>query len=170
MNYGLRVSTKGWSVQPDAADDPRRNQPVVKTRAREVPLSPALLDVTRNYILELRATRSQSRKHEFLFVAESGAPLSMPALAKVFAVLRAKTPDLPADLTPHVLRHTWNDRFSEEMDHNKVPEDTERKARSYLMGWSETSGTAAIYTRRHVREKAKRVSLDLQERIHRGKV
>ncbi len=158
------------SRRPDAADEPRRNQPVVKTRAREVPLSPVLLDATRSYILELRAVRPQARKHEFLFVAESGAPLSIPALAKVFAVLRAKIPDLPADLTPHVLRHTWNDRFSEEMDHNKVPEDTERKARSYLMGWSETSGTAAAYTRRHVREKAKRVSLDLQARMHRGKV
>lgn len=158
------------SRRPDAADDPRRNQPVVKTRGREVPLSPVLLDATRSYILELRAVRPPARKHEFLFVAESGAPLSMPALAKVFAVLRAKIPDLPADLTPHVLRHTWNDRFSEEMDHNKVPEDTERKARSYLMGWSETSGTAAAYTRRHVREKAKRVSLDLQARMHTGKV
>jgi integrase len=158
------------SRRPDAADDPRRNQPVVKTRARDLPLSPVLLDATRNYVLELRAARAQSRKHEFLFVAESGAPLSMPALAKVFAVLRAKVPDLPADLSPHVLRHTWNDRFSEEMDYNKVPEDTERKARSYLMGWSETSGTAAVYTRRHVREKAKRVSLDLQARMHGGKV
>jgi len=158
------------SRRPDAPDDPRRNQPVVKTRARELPLSPVLLDATRHYIVELRAARPQARKHEFLFVAASGAPLSMPALAKVFTVLRAKIPDLPDDLTPHVLRHTWNDRFSEEMDHNKVPEDTERKARSYLMGWSETSGTAAVYTRRHVREKAKRVSLDLQEYMHRGKV
>tara|TARA_R110000851_G_scaffold65260_1_gene148256 strand:- start:459 stop:632 length:174 start_codon:yes stop_codon:yes gene_type:complete len=56
------------------------------------------------------------------------------------------------------------------MDQNKVPEETERKARSYLMGWSETSGTAAVYTRRHVREKAKRVSLDLQERVLGDKV
>jgi len=158
------------SRRPDAPDDPRRSQPVVKTRAREVPLSPVLLDATRNYIVELRAARPQARKHEFLFVSASGAPLSMPGLAKVFTVLRAKVPDLPDDLTPHVLRHTWNDRFSEEMDRNKVPEDTERKARAYLMGWSEMSGTAAAYTRRHVREKAKRVSLDLQERIHGGKV
>lgn len=156
--------------RPDAPDDPRRNQPVVKTRAREVPLSPVLLDTTRSYIVELRAARPKARKHEFLFVAASGAPLSMPGLAKVFTVLRAKVPDLPKNLSPHVLRHSWNDRFSEEMDRNKVPEDTERKARAYLMGWSEMSGTAAAYTRRHVREKAKRVSLELQERMHGGKL
>lgn len=158
------------SRRPDDLDDPRRVQPVVKTRAREVPLSPGLLDMTRQYVVELRGARPQARKHDFLFVAESGAPLSMSGLAKIFKVLRAKIPDLPADLTPHLLRHTWNDRFSEEMDQNKVPEETERKARSYLMGWSETSGTAAVYTRRHVREKAKRVSLDLQERMLRDKV
>ncbi|WP_157883293.1 tyrosine-type recombinase/integrase [Pseudomonas sp. ATCC 13867] len=155
--------------RPDALDDPRRSQPVVKTRARELPLSQVLLDATRNYIVELRSSRPQARKHEFLFVAASGAPLSMPAFAKVFTVLRSKIPDLPDDLTPHTLRHTWNDRFSEEMDHNKVSEDTERKARSYLMGWSETSGTAVVYTRRHVREKAKQVSLDLQESMRGGK-
>tara|TARA_R110002074_G_scaffold67567_2_gene158917 strand:+ start:5507 stop:5890 length:384 start_codon:yes stop_codon:yes gene_type:complete len=126
--------------------------------------------MTRQYVVELRGARPQARKHDFLFVAESGAPLSMSGLAKIFKVLRANIPDLPADLTPHLLRHTWNDRFSEEMDQNKVPEETERKARSYLMGWSETSGTAAVYTRRHVREKAKRVSLDLQERVLGDKV
>jgi integrase len=152
--------------RPDDAGDPRRNQPTVKTRARELPISPGLLEATRDYVINVRASLPKARRHEFLFVAsDTGAPLSMSALAKVFAVLRAKVPQLPDDLTPHVLRHTWNDRFSEEMDQRKVEEATERKARSYLMGWSETSGTAATYTRRHVREKAKRVSLELQERL-----
>ncbi|RFQ11346.1 site-specific integrase, partial [Pseudomonas sp. ATCC 13867] len=41
--------------RPDALDDPRRSQPVVKTRARELPLSQVLLDATRNYIVELRS-------------------------------------------------------------------------------------------------------------------
>jgi hypothetical protein len=51
------------------------------------------------------------------------------------------------------------------MDANKVGEDAEKKARSYLMGWSETSGTAATYTRRHIRKKAQEVSLQLQKNI-----
>jgi hypothetical protein len=31
------------------------------------------------------------------------------------------------------------------------------------MGWSETSGTAATYTRRHIRKKAQKVSLAMQK-------
>lgn len=152
--------------RPDDPKDPRRNQPVVKTRGRELPMSVSNLDATRHYVINVRGALPGARTHDYLFVAaDTGAPLSMPALAKIFRVLRSKIADLPRDLSPHVLRHTWNDRFSEEMDGNKVPEETERKARSYLMGWSETSGTAATYTRRHVREQAKRVSLELQEKM-----
>jgi integrase len=86
-------------------------------------------------------------------------------LNKVFVVLRRKCPDLPDDLAPHVCRHTWNDKFSEDMDKAKVSEETEKKMRSRLMGWSETSGTAATYTRRHVQRKAREASLALQKKI-----
>lgn len=157
--------------RPDAPDDPRRNQPAVKTRGRDLPVSTGLIDATRSYVMNYRAGLPAARKHGYLFVASgSGAPLSMAGLAKVFAVLRTKVAGLPQELSPHVLRHTWNDRFSEEMDRQKVPEETERKARSYLMGWSETSGTAATYTKRHTREKARRISLELQEQMltHKG--
>ena len=64
-----------------------------------------------------------------------------------------------------VLRHTWNDFYSEEMDKNRVGEEQEKKTRSYLMGWSETSGTAATYTRRHIRKKAQAASLQLQKNL-----
>ena len=36
-----------------------------------------------------------------------------------------------------------------------------------MMGWSETSGTAATYTRRHIRKKAQAASLELQKNIMR---
>lgn len=158
------------SRRPDDPADPRRYQPVVKTRGRELPLSAATLDATRQYIIDVRGALAGARRHEYLFVTTgSGAPLSMPALAKIFRVLRSRIPELPENLSPHVLRHTWNDRFSEEMDQKDVSEETEKKARSYLMGWSETSGAAGTYTRRHVREHAKRASLALQEKMLRKK-
>jgi integrase len=168
---GVRISDidfkKGTVIVARRADDPsdpRRFQPNAKTRAREIPLSPGLLDMTRNYIIEHRATLPGARKHNFLFVStNAGAPLSIPAVNKIFNILKMKCPDLPRELCPHVLRHTWNDRFSEEMDKNQVAEETEKKTRSYLMGWSETSGTAATYTRRHIRKKAQKVSLAMQK-------
>jgi hypothetical protein len=41
----------------------------------------------------------------------------------------------------------------------------ENKMRSRLMGWSETSKTAATYTRRHVKRKADAGMLELQKKM-----
>lgn len=170
---GVRVSDidfrKGTVIVARRADDPtdpRKVQPNVKTRAREIPLSQLLQDKTNAYVVKYRSALQAARKHRFLFIAsDSGAPLSIPSFAKIFNVLRAKSPGLPRNLFAHLLRHTWNDRFSEEMDKRGVSEETEKKTRSYLMGWSETSGSAATYTRRHVRKKAQEASLRMQERM-----
>ena len=170
---GVRISDvdfrKGSVTIARRADDPtdpRKDQPNVKTRAREIPLSQLLQDKTSAYVVKDRSALPAARKHDFLFVAsDSGAPLSIPSFAKIFNVLRAKCPTLPRNLFAHLLRHTWNDRFSEEMDKRGVAEETEKKTRSYLMGWSETSGTAATYTRRHVRKKAQEASLKMQTDI-----
>ena len=166
----FRQSTVTVARRADDISDPRRNQPKVKTRGREIPISTALLDKTNAYIMNLRAGIHGARKHDFLFVSEDkGLPMSVPSLAKIFNVLRNKCPDLPKNIFPHIFRHTWNDRFSEEMDAKRVGAETEKKARSFLMGWSETSGTAATYTRRHIKKKAAKASLQLQESLMRVK-
>lgn len=165
-DLNFRESTVVVVRRADDLSDPRTNQPKVKTRGREIPLSTGLLDKTNAYIMNKRSAIRGARKHEFLFVAsDSGVPLSIPSLNKIFTVLKKKFPELANQLFPHILRHTWNDIFSEEMDKNRVGEEQEKKARSYLMGWSETSGTAATYTRRHVRKKAQAASLQLQKNI-----
>jgi len=162
----FRDSTVTVVRRADNPDDPRKNQPKVKTKGREIPVSSSLLDKTNAYIMKHRSAIRGARKHDFLFVAtDTGAPLSIPSLNKIFNVLRQKCPDIPGHVFPHIFRHTWNDRFSEEMDANKVGEEAEKKARSYLMGWSETSGTAATYTRRHIRKRAQEASLQLQKNI-----
>lgn len=173
---GVRVSDidfrKGTVVIARRADDkgdPRKRQPNAKTKAREIPLSSDLLERSSKYVIDFRGKLSGARKHGFLFVAsDSGAPLSIPAFSKIFVVLRDKCKNLPRNLFAHLLRHTWNDRFSEEMDRRGTAEETEKKTRSYLMGWSETSGTAATYTRRHIRKKAEEASLAMQGQILNG--
>ena len=155
----------------DDPDDPRRHQPQTKTRARVLPLSDALLAETQAYILNHRSALPQAKKHPFLFVASrTGQPLSQAAIGKLFNELREKCPSLPEMLTPHVLRFTWNDAFSKKMEEAGVPPEKEEQARIYLMGWSPTSNMAAVYTRRYVRNKAKEVSLGLQDKfVNRGK-
>lgn len=150
----------------DDSVDPRRQQPNTKTNARLLMLDEELTELTRKYVMAERRAIRGARRHEFLFVANgSGAPLTMAALNKVFVTLRARVPELPKDLSPHVLRHTWNDKFSELMDAKRVPEETEKKLRATLMGWSENSPTASIYTRRHIRRRAQEASIDLQRQM-----
>lgn len=150
----------------DDIADPRLKQPVVKTLDRLFPLDRALSEKLHDYILNDRAKVDGANKHEFLFVTYKagpfcGAPLSSAAVYKVVNRLRTNVAEL-SGLTPHSLRHTWNDMFSEKMDELKVPEAEEEKIRSRLMGWAEGSGTSAIYTQRHIDRKANEASLLLQ--------
>jgi len=150
----------------DDPDDPRRYQPQTKTRARVLPVSGTLLAETQTYILNYRSALPRAKKHAFLFVASrTGQPMTLAAVGKLFSELRERCPSLPEGLSGHVLRHTWNDAFSKKMDEAGVTPENERQARSYLMGWSPTSDTAAVYTRRYVRNKAKEVSLGLQDQL-----
>ncbi|MCW0453842.1 tyrosine-type recombinase/integrase [Xanthomonas sacchari] len=150
----------------DDPDDPRRNQPQTKTRARVLQVQHELLAQTQAYILDHRSVLPKSKTHGFLFVASrSGRPLTIAAAEKVFETLRTACPELPEHLSPHLLRHTWNDTFSSQMDAAQVASADEQKYRSYLMGWSPTSDTAAVYTRRHIRRKARAASLAMQQRV-----
>ena len=149
---------------PDNPDDPRRYLPNTKTRDRILPLDEELAQLVRDYILKERRKIKAARRHTFLFTSTKGTPLSLAAVSAMFSTLRKRVSGLPANLTPHTLRHTWNDRFSEDMDRNKVREEDEIQQRNYLMGWSETSKTASIYTRRHTRRRAREASLRLQQK------
>jgi len=150
----------------DDPEDPRRDQPQVKTRPRVLPLSEKLLLETQAYIVDHRRQLPAAKKHPFLFVASrTGQPLTLVAAKKIFVELRQRCSRLPKNLSAHVLRHTWNDRFSEEADKKGTDPETEKHIRSYLMGWAPTSSTAATYTRRHVQRKAREVSLALQTKL-----
>lgn len=150
----------------DDPDDVRNNPPNAKTRARKIPLSDDLLALTSQYVMSYRSNISGAQANNFLFVANGGGlPMSMSSFAKIFRVLRASSCGLTEILFAHLFRHTWNDRFSEEMDKNGIGEAQEQKLRSYLMGWSETSDSAITYTKRHIQKKAKEASLSMQTDI-----
>jgi integrase len=129
-------------------------------------LSKKLLLETQAYIVDHRRQLPAAKKHPFLFVASrTGQPLTLVAAKKLFVELRQGCSRLPKDLSAHVLRHTWNERFSEEVDKKGIDPETEKHIRSYLMGWAPTSPMAATYTRRHVQRKAREVSFALQTKL-----
>ena len=156
--------------RPDNRDDPRSNEPNVKTLERYLPLSESLAKAIHDYIIHDRRKVKGAEKHDFLFVTykegpTEGHPLSKSSYLKIFKTLRAALPEL-RELTGHMLRHTWNYRFSCLMDQRDSPlsEVEQEQIRSYLMGWKEGSGTAAIYNKRHIRRKAFEASMCLLEK------
>jgi integrase len=168
---GLRVSdidfVRGRVTilrRADDIDDPRTLQPNAKTLPRQLELDRELIELTEDYVLSDRLAFARARRHDFLFVASgTGLPLSLPSITKLFRVLSAQPAMQATPLCAHLLRHTWNERFSEIVDLKGVPEETEKRVRSYLMGWSDISKSAAWYTRRHVKKKAASISVAMQE-------
>ncbi len=155
---------------PDDKNDPRRDEPNAKTLPRELPLEESLSRMLIDYITKVRNSVKGARSHDYLLVAaKTGRPMSKAALTKIFDVLRETIPELPRELSAHVLRHTWNDNFSEQCDVLGIPEEIEKQTRNYLMGWNKLSRTAEIYTYRFVKRKASEVSLKMQERLVKGK-
>ena len=154
--------------RPDNPLDKRNPRPAVKTRGREVAIEPKLADLLRGYILGQRREHPAARKHPFVFVsAADGAPLNPSSFNKLFQALRRRVPDLPDDLSPHVMRHSWNDAFSVASDRasprrTDVEKTQEQRMRSYLMGWAPNSQMAAKYSTRWTAEAANERSLAIQ--------
>lgn len=154
--------------RPDAKDDIRTFQPVAKTRERTIPLIPELINRIYEYVLKYRNNTSAAKKHGYLLVthkegASLGQPISNAAFGKFMADLK-KIADNHDGIHAHALRHHWNYAFSKACESKGVTPEREEKIRSYLMGWSETSGTAATYNRRHIKEQANRAALELQNK------
>lgn len=153
----------------DDKDDPRTDQPLVKTLDRRLPLKDTLAKEIHNYILKDRRHVRNASKNDFLFITHKagptqGQPLSKSAYKKIMSVVRSVSPSL-FKFTGHQLRHTWNEKFSDQMDAMDDPPDEEQqeKIRSYLMGWREGSGTGATYNKRFIRKKASEAAMSLQE-------
>lgn len=105
----------------DNINDVRTYQPVVKTIDRRIPLTDTLIKTVSDYVLGERRRFSAAKRHDYPFVVHqtgpfSGQPLSLKGLAKVFQQIQTTESHLLKHLTPHVLRHTANDRFSTLMD------------------------------------------------------
>lgn len=144
--------------RPDEKEDPRSNQPLVKTYGRTLSLERELVLKIHNYI-SLDRHKVSSSKKGYLFLSykpgpSRGSPISKSGYHKIIAQVASCDPLLHS-LKGHQLRHTWNYNFSNLMDSLpfSVSEEEQRKMREQQMGWKENSGTAAIYNKRFIREK-----------------
>lgn len=167
-DFDLQANTVRIDRRHGDSSDPRKNQPVVKTLDRLLPITDDLAGQLTRYVMKERHSLMPARRHPFLLVTHKagpflGKPMSYKALAKLFTKLRSAAGGLLDGVSPHSLRHTANERMSEQMDAAGVSPAREEKMRSYTMGWQEGSGTAATYTRRHTKREAMKASLRMQK-------
>lgn len=153
--------------RPDSRGDVRTNQPVAKTLQRTIPIIPELMDPIHDYVLRYRNKLSVARTHGYLFVTHKegptqGRPLSISAFQKWMSSIALIVEG--SGIHAHALRHHWNYSFSLAMDAQGVSPEREAKARSYIMGWNETSDSAITYNKRHTKQQAAVAVLALQNK------
>ncbi len=164
----------------DDAADPRRHQPVAKTKERPLPLPIELAIQIQDYVLNHRAKIPAARRHGYLLVSHKkgstfGQPLSQTALgSQIMAKMRSVDPAF-ADIHPHSFRHHFNYELSRRVDEHNVrvrehgvdggllpiSEAREQDVRAFVNG-HRSKASAGTYNQRHVREVADRAIRELQ--------
>ncbi|MFZ7336591.1 tyrosine-type recombinase/integrase [Comamonas jiangduensis] len=151
--------------RPDKEDDPRLREPNTKTLEREIAFDPSIIKLLNQYINVHRKGIKNAHKKPQVFISTHGHPLSGSSVEKLFQTLREALPNLSVILTSHVLRHTWNLRFSEYADEMGTSSVEEERARAEQQGWSSYK-TAEVYTRRHIERKGQELALGAQKKLH----
>lgn len=83
-------------------------------------------------------------------------PLAQRTLNHMFRRIARVDPQSLGKLHPHLLRHTWNDRFVEHVDENGEDWDEAAKLQKQQQGWSPGSTMPSRYGRRATRKRAGR--------------
>lgn len=151
--------------RPDDKDDPRLCEPNGKTFERLLTLSPQLLRRIRDYSNGARYSIPQARKHPFLIVASTGAPLSISGFNKLFKPLQDSIPELD-QVVAHLLRHTFNDNMSVELEEAGMDGVQVWKSLLRLNGWSDNSKMPARYTKASTERKARAAHRSMQEKLN----
>lgn len=173
-----------WLVaNHDDPDDPRTDQPVLKTAGRlllfheESLALKALVEWVNHHRND--ETRYQGGKRSpFLFISRQSflnnkgkriaSPISKKQVAKLFQAIKAHHPSLK-DITAHVLRHDWNDRWNEMLRERGERWEDHTRDQCYAMGWDPQSKMPHRYGRRSIQQQANTKSMALQRRALQGK-
>lgn len=151
-------------------DDIRKNRPEAKTVGRHIPMDKRLSEMYDNYLIYHRHKAIGHQNIPYLFITHDNNKKGNRALSlsQVNKIFREISKVVGFAVSPHSLRHTWNDRFSKYAD-KRIAENktTEAKADSdqrKLAGWTANSKEIGRYTKRTRDNRAMMVGLELQEK------
>ncbi len=131
---------------PNDPTDPRLERPSNKTKALSVAVSSQLMKLIKLYIQTVRAKKSNSDEHDFVFISEKGRTSGQPLTYKsIHKIVDKFGESLDIKLHPHKLRHKWNEVFEEKAKEHGLAPDKIEDLRNYAMGWVEDSKMASVY-------------------------
>jgi integrase len=165
INQGSQHAYLSINDREHDPNDPRAEEPALKTHGRTIGLSTQLYEVYERYIQgerrPLRNGKPVKLPHRYLFISDRGRPLSIRALSNVFDCLfltiELAHPGLLPTLSAHDFRHTFADRFLAHLvevrgfDLERAMDELRR-----ICGWSDTSTMPRRYARRYLAESANR--------------
>jgi len=157
------------TIEPNPGDpiDPRKDQPLVKTAGRTLPISTLLAQTIHTYITKHRSQVPGAKKSPFIVLeSRSGQPLSLASVYDMFVVIRERFPDdFPSDFSTHVLRHTWNDRFMANAKARGLKGALAQQVNNYIMGWAKTSQQSVKYSQREIERQASQLLMGMQQQL-----
>ena len=163
INQGSEHAYVSINDREHDPEDPRAEEPALKTHSRTVGISSQLYRVYERYIqCERRPIRNGKRiklSFRYLFISDRGRPLSIRALANVLDRLFLKIdltyPKLLSNLSAHDFRHTFADRFlaylleTRNYELERAMDELRR-----VCGWSDTSPMPRRYASRYLSRSA----------------
>lgn len=139
-----------------------------KTREHSIYITQNLMKDIKYYITKVREKIPNAEKHNFLFVTEMntkntiGSPLSLQSYNKIFNKISIS---LNIHITPHTLRHKWNELFEDTINNTEATNIDKESIRNFLMGWNPDSKMGNIYNEYSLQKKTQEVMKKIQEEI-----
>jgi integrase len=148
--------------RPDDQDETRAQQPLPKTLAHDVPISPRAARILAEFMIYERPTYPGAKKSPYVFISQEGKPLSLSSVDQIFRKLR-EVPGIPAGFSPQVLRRTWNDRVGDAAEELGIPPELEMQIRNEAQGRVRHSSQAIDYQVGRLRRRGNDIALKMQD-------
>lgn len=155
-----------------ASGYPRKEIPSVKTNGRQVELSDNFAAIFEYYITKIRPKFKNSKKSTHVFLSSrDGFPLSVVTPNESLKTLIRMHPQFKKLLTPHILRNTFHDLLSENLDSTLEDQGPIAKhgikstLQEYAGGWSPGSSMVHKYPKGSIQRRVGELHLALQNKI-----
>lgn len=170
---GSESTRKYFQIVKDSHEQfPHKSRPAVKTKEREVDLSPDLASIFEYYITQIRVQAKNYKKSDYMFLTlNTGKPLGLTAPNDGLKTLIEKYPEFSGKLSPHRLRNTYFDALRDSIDSKMeasgpiAKQGIINQLMQYAGGWSSGSRMPDRYAAGSIQRKVASFNLQVQSSV-----